>query len=43
MEDDWENSEYGKVYIVKVSDDKLKFLAETKKLFALPISTCHSG
>lgn len=38
MEDD-ENSEYGKVYIVKVPDDKLKFLAETKKLFALPIST----
>lgn len=37
MEDD-ENSEYGKVYIVKVPDDKLKFLAETKKLFALPIS-----
>lgn len=38
MEDD-ENSEYGKVYVVKVPDDKLKFLAETKKLFALPIST----
>ncbi|WP_444215950.1 SMI1/KNR4 family protein, partial [Catenibacterium sp.] len=39
MEDDEEDSEYGKVYIVKVPDDKLKFLAETKKLFALPIST----
>lgn len=38
MEDD-EDSEYGKVYIVKVPDDKLKFLAETKKFFALPIST----
>ena len=38
MEDDEEDSEYGKVYIVKVPDDKLKFLAETKKLFALPIS-----
>lgn len=38
MEDD-ENLEYGKVYIVKVPEDKLKFLAETKKLFALPIST----
>lgn len=39
MEDDEEDSEYGKLYIVKVPDDKLKFLAETKKLFALPIST----
>lgn len=39
MEDDDENLEYGKVYIVKVPEDKLKFLAETKKLFALPIST----
>lgn len=39
MEDDEEDSEYGKVYIVKVPDDKLKFLTETKKLFALPIST----
>ena len=39
MEDDDENSEYGKVYIVRVPDDKLKFLAESKKLFALPIST----
>lgn len=39
MEDDDENSEYGKVYIVRVPDDKLNFLAETKKLFALPIST----
>ena len=39
MEDDEEDSEYGKVYIVKVSEDKLKFLAETKKLFALSIST----
>ena len=39
MEDDEEDSAYGKVYIVKVPDDKLKFLAETKKLFALPIST----
>lgn len=39
MEDDDENLEYGKVYIVKVLEDKLKFLAETKKLFALPIST----
>ena len=38
MEDD-EDSEYGKVYIVRVPEDKLKFLAETKKLFALPIST----
>ena len=38
MEDD-EDSEYGKVYIVKIPGDKLKFLAETKKLFALPIST----
>ena len=46
MEDDDENLEYGKVYIVKVPEDKLKFLAETKKLFALPISTgamCHNG
>ena len=39
MEDDDENLEYGKVYIVRVPEDKLKFLAETKKLFALPIST----
>ena len=39
IEDDEEDSEYGKVYIVKVPDDKLKFLAETKKLFALPFST----
>ena len=39
MEDDDENLEYGKVYIVKIPEDKLKFLAETKKLFALPIST----
>ena len=39
MEDDEEDSDYGKVYIVKVPDDKLKFLAETKKLFALTIST----
>lgn len=39
MEDDDENLEYGKVYIVKVPDDKLKFLSETKKLFALSIST----
>ena len=39
MEGDEEDSEYGKVYIVKVPDDKLKFLAETKKLFALPFST----
>ena len=38
MEDD-DDSEYGKVYIVKIPGDKLKFLAETKKLFALPIST----
>lgn len=38
MEDD-EDSEYGKVYIVRAPEDKLKFLAETKKLFALPIST----
>lgn len=39
IEDNEEDSEYGKVYIVKVPDDKLKFLAETKKLFALPFST----
>lgn len=39
MEEDEEDSDYGKVYIVKVPDDKLKFLAETKKLFALPITT----
>ena len=39
MEDDEDDSDYGKVYIVKVPDDKLNFLAETKKLFALPIST----
>lgn len=39
MEEDEEDSEYGKVYIVKVPDDKLKFLAETKKLFSLSIST----
>ena len=39
MEDDEEDSDYGKVFIVKVPEDKLKFLAETKKLFALPIST----
>ncbi|WP_298093519.1 SMI1/KNR4 family protein [uncultured Catenibacterium sp.] len=39
IEDDEEDSEYGKVYIVKVPDDKLKFLAETEKLFALPFST----
>ncbi len=38
MEDE-EDLDYGKVYIVKVPDDKLKFLAETKKLFALSIST----
>lgn len=36
MEDDEEDSEYGKVYIVKVPDDKLKFLSETKKLFNYP-------
>lgn len=39
IEDNEEDSEYGKVYILKVPDDKLKFLAETKKLFALPFST----
>ena len=39
MEEDEEDSDYGKVYIVKVPDNKLKFLAETKKLFALPITT----
>ena len=39
MEEDEEDSDYGKVYIVKVPDDKQKFLAETKKLFALPITT----
>lgn len=39
MEEDEEDSDYGKVYIVKVPDDKLKFLAETKKLFSLSIST----
>lgn len=31
MEDNEEDSEYGKVYIVKVPEGKLKFLAETKK------------
>lgn len=39
MEDDEEDLDSGKVYIVKVPEDKLNFLAETKKLFALTIST----
>ena len=39
MKEDEEDSDYGKVYIVKVPDDKLKFLAETKKLFSLTTST----
>lgn len=39
MEDDEEDLDSGKVYIVKVPEDKLNFLAETKKLFALSIST----
>ena len=32
MEDDEGDSEYGKVYIVKVPEGKSKFLAQTKKL-----------
>lgn len=37
--DDLDSPEYGKVYITSLPDEKLKFLNETKKLFALSIST----
>ena len=36
MED---NSDLGNVYIIKLPKDKLKVLAETKRIFALNIST----
>ena len=36
-EDD--NSDLGKVYIIKLPKEKLKFLAETKRIFFLNIST----
>lgn len=36
---DLDSPEYGKVYITRLPDEKLKFLNETKKLFALSIST----
>ena len=37
--DEEDDTEYGNVYITKLPDEKLKFLAETKKIFALSIST----
>ena len=36
---DDEDDGYGNVYITRIPDEKLKFLAETKKTFALSIST----
>ncbi len=38
-QDDEETDGYGKVYILRLPEEKLKFLAETKKIFALSIST----
>ena len=37
--DEEDDTEYGNVYLTKLPDEKLKFLAETKKIFALSIST----
>ena len=37
--DEEDDTEYGNVYITKLPDEKLKFLAETKKIFAFSIST----
>ncbi len=37
--DEEDDTEYGNVYITKLPDEKLKFLAETKKIFSLSIST----
>ena len=34
-----DNSDLGKVYIIKLPKEKLKFLAETKRIFSLNIST----
>lgn len=34
-----DNSDLGNVYIIKLPKDKLKVLAETKRIFALNIST----
>ena len=41
LEEDDDDDDYGNgtVYITKLPDEKLKFLAETKKIFALQIST----
>lgn len=39
MDDEEDDTGYGNVYITKLPDEKLKFLAETKKIFALSIST----
>ena len=39
MDDEEDDTGYGNVYITKLLDEKLKFLAETKKIFALSIST----
>ena len=38
-QNDDEDDGYGNVYITRIPDEKLKFLAETKKTFALSIST----
>ena len=38
-DNDDEDDGYGNVYITRIPDEKLKFLAETKKTFALSIST----
>ncbi len=34
-----DNSDLGNVYIIKLPKDKLKVLAETKRIFTLNIST----
>ena len=39
MDDEEDDTGYGNVYITKLPDEKLKFLAEAKKIFALSIST----
>lgn len=39
MDDEEDDTGYGNVYITKLPDEKLKFLAEMKKIFALSIST----